>query len=280
MLLHCILVLIVKVDRLLRRQKIKIMNPVAMDQINTITGPIIFAPTHCGKYDIQIMTEVLWRFHWSLLSGDPYDLPGTVEGYWLKFNGVVYVDRDDKEYRKRAKQEMLRLLKARENIMIYPEGTWNFSPNQPVLPLFRGVADIAVAANATVIPFGLEVDDRANTYYVMIGEPIAPLAEPLALLEELRDHMATLKWQLFECLPENRVDYDEVSLATAWNQYIQKRLSECSYMNFSLIWKYARKEPWQIEREQIGTTMANLEFALIQKQGRQYFGDSNHHDAD
>lgn len=265
-LLHYILVLIVKVERLLRHQKIKIVNQLAMETVNAVSGPIIFAPTHCGKYDIQVLTEVLQQFRWSLLSGDPYDLPGTVEGWWLKFNGVIYVDRDDKEYRKRAKREMIRLLQNGENIMLYPEGTWNFSPNQPVLPLFRGIADIALEANATIVPFGLEIDDRTNTYFVMIGEPIAPTTELLALLEKLRDQMTTLKWHLFEYLPGNRENHDKVLLALAWDQYIQKRLSECRYMSFTLIWKYARKEHWQVERAQIVTDLERIKRGLLWQQ--------------
>lgn len=251
MLLHYILALIVKVDRQLRHQEIIIVNKMSLVTIKAISGPIIFAPTHCGKYDIQVMTEVLWNHRWSLLSGDPHDLPGTVEGYWLKFNGVIYVDRDDKESRNEAKQKMIGLLQKGENIMLYPEGTWNFSPNQPVLPLFRGVTDIACETNAMIVPFGLEVDDKTNTYYVMIGKPIVPTVEPLALLEELRDQMATLKWQLFEYLSENRVSYDKGLLIVKWNEYIGKRLSECRYMSYELIWKYARKDRWQIEKEQI-----------------------------
>lgn len=258
MFLHYILVLIVKAERLLRHQKIDIINKTWLETIKAISGPIIFAPTHCGKFDIQVMTEVLWHHRWSLLSGDPHDLPGTVEGYWLKFNGVVYVDRDDKESRNKAKQEMIGLLQKSENIMLYPEGTWNFSPNQPVLPLFRGVTDIACETNATIVPFGLEVDDKTNTYYVIIGEPIVPAVGPLELLEELRDQMTTLKWKLFEYLPDSRMKYDRVSLTAAWERYISKRLSECRYMNFMLIWKYARQEPWQLERKQIASDIEKI----------------------
>lgn len=259
MLMHYILVFVVMVERLMRKQKIKIVNSDALALIEKLCGPIIFAPTHVGKYDIQVLTEVLWKFRWHLLSGDPYDLPGTVEGYWLKLNGVVYVDRDDKAYRNNAKQDMINLLNKGENIMLYPEGTWNFSQNQPVLPLFRGIADVAVTAQATIVPFGLEVDVRTNTYHVMIGGPIAPIGEPLALLENVRNQMATLKWKLFECLQNNRVSYDKASLVVEWNEYIRTRLSECSYMNYDLIWKYARKESWQIEKESIQTDMLNIQ---------------------
>lgn len=250
-LLHYLLVLIVKVDRYLRRQKITIVNKSSLYALKDLSGPIIFAPTHCGKFDIQVMTEVLWKYRWSLLSGDPNNLPGTVEGYWLKCNGVVYVDRDDKKSRKNAKQKVIDLLRNGENIMLYPEGTWNFSPNRPVLPLYRGVADIAFSANATIIPFGLEIDDMDNTYFVMVGEPIVASKNHLETLENLRDQMATLKWLLYEQHPNGRAVYDKVSLTVEWDKYVEKRLSECSYMDFDLIWKYSRKEPWQIERAQI-----------------------------
>ena len=50
---------------------------------------------------------------------------------------------------------------------MYPEGTWNLSPNLPMLPLFRGIADIAKETNATIIPFAQEIDDKSKTYYCL-----------------------------------------------------------------------------------------------------------------
>ncbi len=98
-----ILVFVVMVERFMRRQKIKIVNKEQLNIIKSIQGPIIFAPTHCGKFYIQTLAEVLWQYRWLLLSGDNKWLPRIVEGYWLKYNGVIYVDRDDKEWRRRAK---------------------------------------------------------------------------------------------------------------------------------------------------------------------------------
>ncbi|MBR2414073.1 MAG: 1-acyl-sn-glycerol-3-phosphate acyltransferase [Clostridia bacterium] len=258
MLWHYILIFVLMIERLLRGSKIRIMNKEQMNIVKGIKGPIIFAPTHCGKFDIQTLAEVLWRFRWSLLSGDPHFLPGTVEGYWLQFHGVIYVDRDDKEWRTRAKEEMITHLKNGGNLMLYPEGTWNLSPNLPMLPLFRGIADIAKETNATIIPFAQEIDDKNKTYYVKIGEPIYPTEDPLSILEDLRSQMAEMKWLLIEKLPFCKAEYDKEKIYTEWDKYIENRLSECSYMNFELIWKYARKEKWQIEREQIEADLSNI----------------------
>lgn len=246
------------IERLLRGAKIRIVNKEQINKIKDVQGPIIFAPTHCGKFDIQTLAEILWRYRWSLLSGDPNFLPGTVEGYWLKFHGVIYVNRDDKEWRTRAKQNMIKHLQNGGNIMMYPEGTWNLSPNLPMLPLFRGIADIAKETNATIIPFAQEIDDKNKTYYVKIGEPIYPTKEPLSILEDLRGQMAEMKWLLIEELPFCKTDYDKDKLYAEWEQYIEKRLSECLYYTFELSWKYARKEKWQIECEQIQADLSNI----------------------
>jgi len=207
-LIHYILVFVVMVERILRGTKIKIVNKEQLNKVKTIKGPIIFSPTHCGKFDIQTLTEVLWQYRWSLLSGDPMWLPGTVEGYWLQFHGVIYVDRDNKAWREHSKNKMVAHLKKGENIMMYPEGTWNLSPNLPMLPLFRGIADIAKETNAIIIPFAQEIDDKNKTYYVKIGEPIYPNAEPLEVLDDLRNQMAEMKWSLVEELPFCKADYN------------------------------------------------------------------------
>ncbi len=256
--LHYILVLLVKIERIFRQQKIKIVNKDALNIISEINGPIIFAPTHCGKFDIQVLTEVLWKYRWSLLSGDYNWLPGTVEGCWLKFNGVIYVNRDDKVWRNKAKQDMIAHLKNGGNMMMYPEGTWNLSPNLPVLPLFRGIADVAIETNATIIPFAQEIDDSTKTYYVKVGEPIFPRVEAIALIDKIKNQMAELKWSLAETLPFCKTDYDKENLYTEWDKYIETRVSECSYYSFELSWKYARKEKWQIEREQINADLSNI----------------------
>ena len=258
MLWHYILIFVLMIERLLRGTKIKIVNKEQMDIVSGVKGPIIFAPTHCGKFDIQTLAEVLWQYRWSLLSGDPHFLPGTVEGYWLQFHGVIYVDRDDKEWRTRAKQEMITHLRNGGNIMMFPEGTWNFSPNLPVLPLFRGIADIAKESNATIIPFAQEIDDITKTYYVKIGTPIKPDSEPLDILENLRNQMAEMKWLLIEKLPFCKAEYDKEKIYAEWDKYIENRLSECSYMDFALIWKYARKEKWQMEKEKIAADLQNI----------------------
>lgn len=40
--------------------------------------------------------------------------------------------------------------------MYFPEGTWNLSPNLPVLPCFWGIVEIAQKGNAIIVPVAAE----------------------------------------------------------------------------------------------------------------------------
>ena len=51
--------------------------------------PIIFAITHVGKFDIEVISEAI-RDHYYLLSGDYEHIQGIVDAPFLAVNGVFY----------------------------------------------------------------------------------------------------------------------------------------------------------------------------------------------
>ena len=96
--------------------------------------------------------------------------------------------------------------------MIYPEGAWNISPNQPVMKLFPGAVDIAIETNAEIIPVAVEQYD--NDFYIAIGKNISyqgfDKSQSRQLTNELRDVLCTLKWNIFETSGKgNRNDYSD-----------------------------------------------------------------------
>lgn len=56
---------------------------------------------------------------------------------WLV--GVILVDRYDKENRAAALRKAERVLGHGGNILIFPEGVWNMSPNLIVRKLYSGI---------------------------------------------------------------------------------------------------------------------------------------------
>lgn len=74
----------------------------------------------------------------------------------LALNGLVYCDTESKSDRKIAKE----VLKNNKNLLIYPEGVWNLTPNLLSLPLFPGIIDIAKDTGADIVPIAAEQYDK------------------------------------------------------------------------------------------------------------------------
>ena len=51
--------------------------------------PIIFAVTHVGKFDIEVISEAI-KEHYYLLSGDYEHIQGIIDAPFLQLNGVIY----------------------------------------------------------------------------------------------------------------------------------------------------------------------------------------------
>lgn len=193
----------------------------------------IFAVTHIGKFDIEVVSEAI-KSHYYLLSGDFENISGTVNETILALNGVIYVNEYDKEDRALSKQKMISHLQDGGNLMYFPEGTWNLSPNLPVLPCFWGIIDIAMQARAQIIPVAIE--QYGKRFYVNIGSSYEVQQKPeLSIKElkkqaitELRDRMATLKWEIWENVPLLRRESID---SEYFQEFINQRIKE--WPNFS-----------------------------------------------
>lgn len=112
---------------------------------------IIFAVTHVGKFDIEVISESI-KDHYYLLSGDFEHIQGIIDAPFLGLNGVIYFNEKDKIDRKLASERMIEHLKKHGNLMYFPEGTWNLSLNLPMLPCYWGIVKVAQESNAIIIP--------------------------------------------------------------------------------------------------------------------------------
>lgn len=117
----------------------------------------------------------------------------------------------------------LKHLKEGLNILIYPEGAWNLSPNILITKLFTGTAKMSMEGNADIIPIGIVKDGKR--YIVNIGKNIdASMYKDIHVLtSDLRDAMCTLKWQIME--KESSLVRSSL-LPTAEEDYIAEIMSE------------------------------------------------------
>lgn len=101
---------------------------------------VIYAVNHSCCRDMPIASRII-RKHIYVLAGK--QALKFVDWLALTLNGVIWVDRKDKESKRRAAAKMSQLLRRGENICMYPESTWNLTPSKPVLPLYWGIVDLA-----------------------------------------------------------------------------------------------------------------------------------------
>ena len=163
--IHQLLLQIVIIDRLFSHETVTVLK----DERVKNNHPKVFACTHIGGNDIQRTFEAI-KDPAYLFLGDPQELYRNLEGLLLYLNGVICLETRDKIDRGIAKKRSIELLEKGGNLLIYPEGAWNISPNLPVMKLYKGAVNIAVKTKADLIPIAIEQIE--NHFYVSIGKNI------------------------------------------------------------------------------------------------------------
>lgn len=201
------------------------------DERTETDRPIIFAVTHVGKFDIEVVSEAI-KDHYYLLSGDFEHIQGIIDSPFISLNGVFYFNEKVKEDRKAVSKKMTEHLQEGGNIMYFIEGTWNLSPNLPMLPCYWGIVDIAKAGNAIIVPVAAE--QYGKHFKIKIGKNFdmqeygEGTEEKSRAIGDLRDTLATLKWEIWEDdgqFERSKIEDDE------WDKYVEARFAEWPYFN-------------------------------------------------
>lgn len=230
------------IQRKLKRQTVEFISR----ELPEVSSPIVFAVTHIGKYDFEIVNEAI-KNHFHIIASDFMNMYGNINGLFMEANGVIFMDIDSKEDRENSRKMMLKVLEQGDNMMIFPEGTWNLSENAIVKDLHLGAVDIALERSAIIVP--IAVEQYGRRFVVNIGKAFDPemvkaeftkiaykdLNEndnpehllkkqiKLAANQELRDRLATLKWKIWEkegIFERNSIPYDY------WKVFIEERCAE------------------------------------------------------
>lgn len=191
--IHYLLLLLIKIDRILSKETLTVIGD---KRIKTGT-PKIYAATHIGGNDIQRTFEAI-KYHAYLFLGDPKGIYTDLTGIILYLNGAICLETDNKNDRNIAYKRALELLRRNGNLLIYPEGAWNITDNLPVMGLYKGVINMAKETGAEIVPIAIE--QYNNNFYVNIGTnySISDKKDIKEANKDLRDKLATLKWEIFE----------------------------------------------------------------------------------
>lgn len=175
-----------------------------VEAVNTYTElpgkPIIFAANHSAFQDTPIMLRVTKRRSYALLGTQNLAL---IDRVFFALNGTIWVDRRDKADMAATKDGIVAYLRKGQSVLWFPEGTWNLTANQLMMPMKWGIIEVARSAGAQIIPAALDYDREANTCRIKFGAPMAgdALENKAVAIRDLRDTMATLRWDLMGSQP-------------------------------------------------------------------------------
>lgn len=199
-------------------------------------GNAIYAFNHGAKYDTPCAGLAIGEQAWLLAGKQRLTLPDRA---FFELNGCVWVDRKDKASKAAGAQKMLSLLRRGENLLMFPEGTWNTTPSLPMLPMAWGIIDLAAQSGCPIVPIALEY--VGNDCCIRYGEPFycTPQEDKLQKLNQFRDTMATLRWQIWQTLPPvRRADLT----GREWSEEIAARIAAYPKLDYAYEQSCVRRE--------------------------------------
>ena len=220
-------------SRIILENRNYLMNPHAA-QVKPDLGitlpkePVIWCSNHAFEEDIfaSILTA---RRHSCVLLGSLPRFFNTVDALTAWINGVVLINR---KVRKTAAWSVRRIVRFIENgadCLIFPEGVWNKTPHQPILPLWAGAYRIACETGARVVPVVHYPESytqmKGNIIHTVVDDPIRmdDLSEKAALTL-LRDILATWHHLLMEAY--GRTTREALLQGRSANAYWEEQLTE------------------------------------------------------
>ena len=106
---------------------------------------------------------------------------------------------------------------------MYPEATWNLSPNLLILPMNYGCIRIALEANVAIVPIVSFFDSKSR--HTIIGEKFYPSNDLTTSINDLRDIMATMVFNEIEQKYKNNRENNNVysDIIDGIEHYYEKR---------------------------------------------------------
>ncbi len=155
-------------------------------------GYLIVANHYCIE-DIPTLAQAIQNHFYLLVSDEDKN---TMDGVGLELNGVEWVHRTDSSSRKQAYENIINILKKGKNFAMYPEATWNLSPNQLMMQMNYGCIRIALEAGVDIVPVITYFTDSKR--YTKICDAYHPSENLSQSIIQLRDIMASAMYELME----------------------------------------------------------------------------------
>ena len=201
-----------KKSRFLRRyfQFGRLLAPTSMAYRQIIEGkrpelskePVIWCANHSFKDDVAATIRV--ARHAYVFFGSLPIFFNTFDGLGIWLNGCVLCNRKLRKSRHHAYQCASRLLEKGTDLILFPEGVWNITPEKIILDLWPGAVRLAQEQRVKIVPIVHYLRDphrkyQGNVIHTSIGEPLCMdgMTEEEGIIL-LRDTMASMYYELMD----------------------------------------------------------------------------------
>ena len=194
--------------------------------------PVIWVANHGFKDDILASVLAAKRHLFFLLASLP-QFYNTFDGVTAWLNGVILANRKVRASKQTVVPKAVQALHMGSDILIFPEGVWNKSPNALILNLWPGIYRIACETGAAVVPIihnkkDYTIKDRSDPIHTVIDTPVRidDLSEEAAL-SLVRDILATWHYLMMEAYGKSsRAELlsDSSTQAEAWSKHLEARV--------------------------------------------------------
>lgn len=196
--------------------------------------PVIFAATHGFREDVEHTVVMAGRQAY-MLNGVPKQLFHSFDGITAWLAGMVIIDRTDKESRSSSIDKLVRVLELGSSVIMYPEGTWNKSPNELMSGLFPGIYNVAKKSGVLVVPIATYRNGKKAYGITEEAFDICQYDKEQGI-QILRDKMASMQYELMEKYGVAKRDdfpYGEVA-DKYWTDYIDGLMAEVEFYDYEV----------------------------------------------
>lgn len=193
---------------------------------------VIWAANHVFKDDI-LATVLALRRHAYIFIGSLPQLYNTIDGIAAWLVGVVMMNRKVEASRRASVPKAVKVMQLGADLVVFPEGVWNKSPNKLILDLWPGIYRIACETGAKVVPIVHYIRDcnnaeKNNPIHTVVDDPIRidDLSEKAALnyLRDILGEWFYLMMEIYGRTTRDKLLKEAKSPNEVWEIELRNRL--------------------------------------------------------
>ena len=228
---------------------------------------VIWVANH-GFKDDALATVLSANKNAYILFGSLPQFYNTLDGFISWINGSVLINRKNKNSRQASIEKCKKVIELGGDMMIFPEGVWNKSPNLLSLKLWPGIYRIAKEENIKIVPIihykkELHLKDKNDFIHTVVDDPIdVSNMEEKEFLNYLRDVYSYWLYLMMEkygttTREEMLSGYDSAS--QYWEDMLRKRRETVERYDYSIETSADYIDKRDVELLRAWTDIANIE---------------------